>query len=1075
MFRKETPFLVLAALVLALPVLFMVLFAPPEPPGPEALRIEKSKRTGSLQGHPDEFRKHFAAIEGLPGGYDPYPHNHKMMEFRRAYERAAKRSQAQLDWIERGPGTVGGRTRTVILDPDDPTLSTWYAGAVGGGVWKGRRFVDQYDQEQIEWTPLTDHLPSLAVSAMALSESNPDILYVGTGEGFYNIDAASGVGMFKTTDRGRTWSQLAATAVPSDNGWRFVNRITVSPNDPDVVVVATNGGIYRTTNGGDSFTKVYNAVDTRIQDLRARPDNWNIQFAAANGQTVLRSTDGGLTWEPSLTRFHTGSGRIELAIAPSDPNVVYAAVDANSGELYRTIDGGNTWQYVAEVNDLNTGWLGAQGWYDNTIAVHPFSPDTVYLGGIFFWKAWVTGNTTTVSYLEFNGNNVPPFMGLVSFTGANFGGSLFVGPYALNDPNATITDITLEDLTSVEVRFGQGTQKAHRFTVARDGGTAGDGGAGIPYAEYRYQGYVEVPFQVWDTDHNRQLMLSFRDQADNGVYDLIDLNTGGGDRDAQSREYVFIHRYDYSENTPNAALAADGGLVNGLLYFYWPYLEAENEWDPDHLPVSKIVITTGMEEAETHEIEFWIGGNQVHVDHHNMTTVPINPATNDFHMMGGNDGGVAYSRNSGETWIEGDAAKGYNTSQFYDATKREGFEIYLGGTQDNGTWRSYNAANSRRGWIESFPVQADGFDVFWLGQDSLLGSWQGTNIYRSLNGGVEWIAASADIPDGQFLTALGTSQKRPEVIFTITPSGIWRSQNFADSWQQMPVEQASWINTLNSGKVRVSLANPDVVWAGHYLRLENATLHLSRDGGNTFRPVNAPDMAPTAVISGLATHPWQAQTAYVMFSVFGQPKILRTTDYGETWEDLSGFAHSTNGQSTNGFPDARVYDLEVFPEKNHIIWAGTDMGLFESRDHGATWHYADNGLPAVSVWRLRIEDGEVVVATHGRGVWSLDVTEVQTRTDPVAAVPTTFTLEPNYPNPFNPTTTIGFQAPHQSHIRLTVFDGLGRKVATLTDQPYPAGAHQVDWNAAHRASGQYFYRLEADGQLVQTRSMMLVK
>ncbi len=1069
MLGKEAWFLALATLLLTLPFVVVALLMTPLPLWMESPWVEESKRMGNPRGYPDEFRKYFAAIEGRSSGYEPYPHNHKMIEFRRAYEVAAKRSQVKLDWVERGPGTVGGRTRTIVVDPED--LNTWYAGAVGGGVWKGTRYIDEFGQERIDWIPLTDHLPSLSVSAMALSKSNPDVIYVGTGEGFGNVDAASGVGIFKTTDRGLTWTQLSATVVPSDEGWRWVNRILISPENPDVVVVATNAGIYRTVNGGSSFDQVYQGP---VQDLRAHPDRFDVQFAGQNGGPVLRSRDGGVTWEESLYNFPTGSGRIELAIAPTDPNVVYAAVDALNGELYRTIDGGETWRYVAETGPFETEWLGFQGWYNNTISVHPYSSDTVYLGGINLWKAWITDSTTTQLSMDIDDSNMP-FMNLVRIPEAHVKGTLFVGAFG-SEP----LDITADQLTSVEVRFGQGTQMAHRFSVPSSAGPYGDGGADIYFSEYQYEGYVEVPFQVWDSDNNRQLMVSFRDQADNRAFDLIHFNDKPGERDTQSREYVFIHRYDYDAHSAYPTIAQTGGVEFGMMYHYWPVLDTASVWNPDIIPASAITITRAYAEANVHEIEFWTGTEQVHVDHHSLVIVPVEPSTNEFYIINGNDGGVAYSRDGGESWMEGDAAHGYNTSQFYDATKRPGFEMYMGGLQDNGTWRSYNMANSWRGWIESLP--GDGFDVIWKGDgdqnaDSLIGALPFNRIWRSLDGGKNWEPGMSGIIDeGPLLTSLGTSEKRPDVVFAIGASGVWRSHDFAGSWEMIPIPETTLL-TFRTGKVRVSLANPDVIWAGYTLWLNGiaSRLYVSRNGGNTFRPVNAPDMAPTAVISGLATHPWQAQTAYVMFSVFGQPKILRTTDYGETWEDLSGFAHSTNGQSTNGFPDARVYDLEVFPEKNHIIWAGTDMGLFESRDHGATWHYADNGLPAVSVWRLRIEDGEVVVATHGRGVWSLDVTEVQTRTDPVAAVATTFTLEPNYPNPFNPTTTIGFQVPHQSHIRLTVFDGLGRKVATLTDQPYPAGVHQVDWNASHRASGQYFYRLEADGQLVQTRSMTLVK
>ena len=103
---------------------------------------------------------------------------------------------------------------------------------MGGGVWKGKRYIDAFDQEKIEWTPLTDHLPNLSVGAMAMAPSNPDVMYIGTGEGFFNIDAVAGTGMFKTTivgKRGPNWLRLTA-----GTDWRYVNRIAVSPDNPDM-------------------------------------------------------------------------------------------------------------------------------------------------------------------------------------------------------------------------------------------------------------------------------------------------------------------------------------------------------------------------------------------------------------------------------------------------------------------------------------------------------------------------------------------------------------------------------------------------------------------------------------------------------------------------------------------------------------------------------------------------------------------------------------------------------------------------------------------------------------------------
>jgi hypothetical protein len=98
--------------------------------------------------------------------------------------------------------------------------------------------------------------------------------------------------------------------------------------------------------------------------------------------------------------------------------------------------------------------------------------------------------------------------------------------------------------------------------------------------------------------------------------------------------------------------------------------------------------------------------------------------------------------------------------------------------------------------------------------------------------------------------------------------------------------------------------------------------------------------------------------------------VIRTTDYGETWEDISGF--EGNEVSSNGFPDVTVNDLLVMPYNTDIIWAATEIGIFESLDNGASWHYADNGLPAVSVFQLQFQDGAIIAATHGRGIWTTE-------------------------------------------------------------------------------------------------------
>ena len=1066
------------------------------------VRSEKSMYMSDRQGYPDKFAEHFAEIQGLNHGYAPYPPGHKLREFQKAVQMNAKRgvSYATLNWVERGPGNVGGRSRAIVADPTDPDFNTWYIASVGGGVWKAQRSL-QFGLEEIEWTPLTDHLPSLAATTLDLSQNNPNVMYFGTGEGFGNFDGASGVGIFKSIDKGENWTHLPATAVSTDEDWRNINRLAVHPDNPNIVVVVTNGAIFRTEDGGVSFKKVYDTAG-RVQDLKVNKKDFNVQFASLRGTAILKSTDGGNTWKNSFTDFVYGAARIELAISESHPEVIWASVEGNGRELtdllgrtvsiadiYRSVDNGNTWslmEFADGTDEAAITFLADQGWYDNAITVHPFSPDTVYVGGVYLWKAWVNEgeefSVETVTHFH----DDAPFLGLFRFGGEFAGGALLVGYI---DPDDEFQDITAAEMSSAEIRFGPGlTQMAHRFTTPPNGGTNSDGGAGISYPEYAYANYVEVPFQVWDTDKNRQLMVSFRDQANDGEWSLIEGNTNGPGA-THSREYIFISKYDYNASAPKPEFQENGGFTKGLMYFIWPYGDAESgvQWDPSAPPNGILSIGFGIVEGQYRTTEEW-GDNDVHVDHHGLTTLPTGQG-NEFHILNVNDGGAAYSRDGGKRWSEADQSRGFNTSQFYDATKQPGQGRFIGGTQDNGTWASQYNPNNRSGWTHVSP--GDGFDVVWKSADSLISSTQFNLIWRTVRGGPysdNWeLAGNIRDYGGQFVTSIGWTPKTGDVVFSISPtSGLLRSLDFGNSWHAIePPDYQAWRTGGNNGKVRVSLADPSVVWAGYALTERASgrqiTLHVSENALSPTRDVKIravppPPFAPRASLSGLATHPFTRSTAYVTFSVACRPKVLRTEDMGNTWEDLSGFVGTDNCESTNGFPDAQVYDIEVFPKTPRIIWAGTDLGIFESRDHGETWAYLDNGLPAVSVWRIRIVDDQVVLATHGRGIWTLNINEVQTDQENTAnEISDSFELQSNYPNPFNPSTTISFKVATPSHVRLTVFDMIGRKVATLTDQVHTGGTHKVQWDASAMGSGQYIYRMEADGELIGAKTMVLVK
>ncbi len=1012
MFARNKRVLVgISALAILILVILTILerSVPMVAPAPPWHGIEP-KDTSSSYGNPDKFFAYHAAIRRTEDGRT-YPVNYRMKAFSRAVA-ARKQPGRKLAWVERGPANAPGRTRAVIVDPDDPSHRTWFAGAVSGGLWKT---VDG----GASWQSLTDHLPTLAVSALAMAPSDPDVIYMGTGEGFANHNGVGGSGIFRSTDRGRTWVHLASSVKGS--AFRFVNRMVVDPNDAQTVVAATNEGIFRTSDGGGVWDQVYGRRGTYhppVLDLKARPDDFDVQFATVDARAILRSLDAGRTWEVSHDDFVGFVRRIELAIAPSDPDVVYASAFAgrSNDQLYRTGDEGQTWNPV--LIDGPKNWLGGQGVYDQTLAVHPYEVDKVLLGGVWLFEASLAPGTIErkiLSSLERRGTN--SFLSYLGFPGS------YQGLLGTGDTVDEVLDVTPDDFVSMEIRFGPGqSQKAHRYTVSRTSTESAANGLDLPFAEYEYQDYTDVPFEVWDIDNNRQLMVSFRDQADDGEFNLVRPRVFG-DRNSLSWEVVAVHGYPYHATEADERLTQDGGIVNKLLYYLVPTLSRGAVWDPENLPESYLRLSVEQAVLLMGETGEHPANCCVHVDHHNLIFIPVNEAQGEFKVLNASDGGVYFSEDSGETFT---GATGYNTTQFYGLDKKPGENVYIGGTQDNGTWLSGLDPQRDDGWERV--LGGDGFDAIWHSKDVrlVLASWQGNNIARSTDGGKSFTGVDKPNDEGPFWTVLSNSRDVPDRVFAIGERGVWRSEDFGAHWQIIPIPEEQWgfdIGNVSNGKVRVSLAKADIVWAGGRLDDKGSltgTMHVSLDGGETFAPVAVPDIAPEAHISGLATHPHQDNTAYVLFSAYGQTKILHTTDLGQSWQDLSGFADSPSGESTNGFPDVAVYDLLVMPHDPDILWAGTGIGLFESTDGGKHWAYADNGLPAVPVWQMKLVDDQIILATHGRGIWTLDLPRLVASSGYGPALGTDF---------------IFFSS--GTNIRMNAFDG------SLVSDPLESGAQET--------------------------------
>lgn len=310
---------------------------------------------------------------------------------------------SEMRWRMIGPHR-GGRTKAAAGVPGRPGL--FYAGAVNGGVWKST----DYGRT---WDPIFDGQPTGSIGAIAVAPSNPDVIYVGSGEGLQRPDLSTGDGIYKSVDGGTSWTHLGL------RDGQQIPQIIVDPGDPNRLFVAVLGhpygpneerGIFRSTDGGTTFHKVlFRDEDTGGVDLAFDPKNpdgvyavlwqarqapWENGAFTGPGSGLFKSTDGGNTWRPltkGLPTFADGLGRIGITVAPSQPSRLYATVGVRGeGRVYRSDDAGESWRRMG----IDPRVAGRPDDFAE-IKVDPLNPDVVYTAGVVAWKSTDGGNTWT--------------------------------------------------------------------------------------------------------------------------------------------------------------------------------------------------------------------------------------------------------------------------------------------------------------------------------------------------------------------------------------------------------------------------------------------------------------------------------------------------------------------------------------------------------------------------------------------------------------------------------------------------------------------------------------------------------
>ncbi|MGD2033503.1 MAG: hypothetical protein PVF73_00495, partial [Bacteroidales bacterium] len=316
-------------------------------------------------------------------------------------------------WIGIGPAnapftinttnkTGNGRINCVAFHPDDPDII--YAGAPSGGFWVSENGGNS-------WNTTTDQLSSIGVSDIVVDHADPDNVYIATGDGDH-IDTY-GIGIVKSTNGGQTWQPTALATEATD--FTYFRRILMNPANSNLMFASSNRGIYRTTNGWAGYSLV---AEGNFRDMEFHPANASVIYATTystfDTAGIYRSTNGGNSFFRIMNGIDLSGGfnRIEIAVTPDEPNAVFALFSDSETDgfyaLYKSSDQGASWRavYGRGSNDRNLlGWssdgsdAGGQGWYDLSLSVSPSDADVILVGGVNLWKSTNGGESWTLSGL----------------------------------------------------------------------------------------------------------------------------------------------------------------------------------------------------------------------------------------------------------------------------------------------------------------------------------------------------------------------------------------------------------------------------------------------------------------------------------------------------------------------------------------------------------------------------------------------------------------------------------------------------------------------------------------------------
>jgi photosystem II stability/assembly factor-like uncharacterized protein len=657
-----------------------------------------------------------------------------------------------LRWREIGPFR-GGRVTAVAGHADQ--LLTYYFGGVGGGVWKTT-------DGGLSWQPVSDSaFRSGSIGAIAVAPSDPNVIYVGTGESPLRGNVSPGDGMYRSTDAGKTWTHVGLR----DAGQ--IADIEVHPRDENLAYAAVLGhafgpnparGVYRTRDGGRTWDRILFRSDSAgAIDLAMDPSNPRIIYAAfwqaqrgawfmssgGSGSGLFKTTDGGDTWvditrRPGLPKGVIG--KIGITVAPARPERVWAIVEAEDGGVFRSDDAGATWRRLNEDRNLRQ-----RAWYYTHIHADPKDPETVYVLNVGFWRS-VDGGRTFATIGTPHGDNH----------------ALWVAP---NDPNRMIegndggANVSLTGGTSWTTLMNQPTAQFYHVTTT-----------------------THFPYRVCGAQQdNSTVCIASRSD---GAIDRTDwYEVGGGESGyisarADDPDIVFagsyggyLSRYDHRNGqTRNVNIWPDNPMGSGAgdnkYRFQWTFPIVHSPQNPNVLYASAQMLFKSANDGQSWEAisgdltrndrtrQGPSGGpitkDNTSVEYYNVIfTVAPSPLDSNTVWTGSDDGLVHVTRDGGRNWT--------------NVTPRDLGEALISIIEVS----HYDAGTA---YVAATRYKFDDFRPY---------------IYKTTDYGRTWRRVVAGIPDNHFIRVVREDPARRGLLYAGGEFGIYVSFDDGGAWQSL--------------------------------------------------------------------------------------------------------------------------------------------------------------------------------------------------------------------------------------------------------------------------------------------------